>query len=297
MPDIMDMKDASDLLNQFSSKYILYVEGRGDRTAYRTIAGSEFLVDYEFDVPPEGEGFNSVRKRVRAERETNSKVFGFLDGEAAAALGAAHKLVQCDDLLFTVENPDLSGFIFIAAHELENLILSYSDVAPTIASHKSLAQMKDGDAAAIREKLKALTGRFLSAAMFKYASLHLQHKGDCVHAADTKIFATDVSLKEILAGMKDVISQQLNLEWSEFTKELFAITRAMREQVALAPGSCLGKEMRHLRLADGKELLKKLRAQAGAGKEVEGHLLKALARSSFADHFRESIRSEIALAA
>jgi hypothetical protein len=131
--------------------------------------------------------------------------------------------------------------------------------------------------------------------MFKYASLHLQHKGECVHAADTKIFGTDVSLKEILVGMKDVISQQLKLDWSEFSKELFTITRAMREQVAATPGSALGKELRHLRLADGKELLKKLRGQAG--KEVEGHLLTALARSSFADQFRDSIKSEIALAA
>ncbi|MFA5969165.1 MAG: hypothetical protein WC816_07990 [Sphingomonas sp.] len=296
MRDIMAMGDASELLNQFSAKYILYVEGPGDRTAYRQIVGASFLVDHDFQLPPAGTGANAVRNRVREERISSNRVFGFLDGEAAAAMGAAHKLVQCDDLLFTVEDPDLSGLIFIAAHEIENLILSYCDVAPTIASHKPLAKMADGEADLIRKRLETLTGRFLTAAMFKYASLHLQHKGQCVHVANTRIFADDsLNLKQVLAGMKIVITQQLGLDWPVFVAELFTITRAMRDKVAAVPQPALGKERRHLRLADGKQLLQKLRGQAG--KEVEGHLLGVLARSSFAGDLCDAIRSEIALAA
>jgi hypothetical protein len=295
MPDISSLGDASELINRFNNKYTLYVEGPGDRAAYRMIVGNEFLIDHDFQVPPSGTGANAVLRRVEEERKRNKRVFGFLDGEAAATCGAAIKLVECDDLLFSVDKPDLDGIIFVAAHEMENLILSYCEVAPTIAIHKPAAQLADDDVASIQNRLETLTSRFLAAAMFKYTSLHFQNRGECVHVANTKIFGKDLGLRATLTGMKEVVTVQLKLDWAAFLHELFAITRAMRQRIAATPPAGLEKTLRHRRLADGKQLLTKVRGHANSS--VEGHLLKVLARTEFAKELRDAIKGEIALAA
>lgn len=295
MPDISSLGDASELINRFNNKYTLYVEGPGDRAAYRMIVGNEFLIDYDFLVPPSGTGANAVRLRVQEERQRNKRVFGFLDGEAAATFGAAIKLVECDDLLFSVDQPDLGGIIFVAAHEMENLILSYCEVAPTIALHKPAAQLAEDDIASIQNRLETLTSRFLAAAMFKYTSLHFQSRGECVHVANTRIFGKDLGLRATLTGMKEVVTNQLKLDWTTFLQELFSITRAMRQSIAATPPQGLGKTLRQRRLADGKQLLTKVRGQASSA--VEGHLLRVLARTDFAEQLRDAIKVEIALVA
>ncbi|KQM32523.1 hypothetical protein ASF03_13780 [Rhizobium sp. Leaf68] len=297
MPDIFEVGDTQALLNRYAGKFILYVEGPGDRNAYRQIVGSEFLIDYDFVLPPDNKtGANSVRKRVTEERLTNRRVFGFLDGEAAAALGIAEALVRSDGIVFRPKDQAMDGLVFVAAHEIENLILCYSDVAPTIAQHKPMHRLADGEADRIREQLRLLNGRFLAAAMFKYTSLHLQHKGQCVHVANTRIFSDDsANLKAILREMKIVVTRHCQLNWRDFANELYSITRALRRHIVATGETSDEKWNRHLRLADGKALLKKVRGQAGP--DVEGHLLAGLAKSEFAEKFRAAIITELAEAA
>ena len=72
---------------------------------------------------------DSVVARVKAERQSNEKIFGLVDGETAASHGGTDALLECRRLMFALPGePGLDGVFFLSAHEVENLILLYGGI-------------------------------------------------------------------------------------------------------------------------------------------------------------------------
>lgn len=296
MRSLQDIGDSEALANRFVDRIVLFVEGPGDVQAYTRIAGPGMLADFEIKLPLEDEGgWAAVQKRVRTERDENGnrKVFGLLDGESAAGLGAAKFLLRCEEPMFQCSDPELEGLIFLSGHELENLFFAYTDVSSILASHCKIRSMTDDRPARLSVGLADLTRRFFGAAMFKYTSLEAAVGTQGVKIMNTWFFGSEPNLKSILVRAKAEV-ERLGGDWSAFVDKLFGLTRTLREHVATIASDENDRERRLVRLADGKSLLIHLRKVVEVRDDVEGHLLTALLKGPYPGIFQDEVRRRTA---
>lgn len=292
MRRLSEVGDPEALANRFLDRIILLVEGPGDVNGFRHLAGPDMLVDFEIKLPLEGQGgCGAVQQRVRKERDENDnkKVFGLLDGEAAAGLGAVAELLTCEEAMFQTGRADHEGLIFLSGHEFENLFFAHVDVCAVLASHCKLSRLDDGLSAKLSSNLIELTTRFFGAAMFKYTSLDAAYGNLGVKILDTWFFGTEPDRKAILQKAKSEVIQ-LGGDWPTFVAQLFAITRVLRTHVSTLPKDPATRRARLLRLADGKALLTHLRKVVSVGDQIEGHLLRDLIAAPYAEAFRSEVR-------
>ena len=292
MRTLSEIGDSEALALRFVDRIILLVEGPGDVNGFRRLAGPGMLVDFEIKLPLENQGgCTAVQQRVRKERDANNnlKVFGLLDGEAAAGLGAVTDLLTAEQPMFQTSRPDHEGLIFLAGHEFENLFFAHVDVCAVLANHCRLSRMDDGEPDRLSDRLLDLTSRFFGAAMFKYTSLDAAVGQYSAKILNTWFFGSEPDLKSILVRAKSEVVR-VGGNWTTFVRQLFALTRVLRAHVATLPSDPAARKARLLRLADGKALLAHLRASVGAGPEIEGHLMRDLVASGFAPFFRQEVR-------
>lgn len=292
MTPLAEAGDNQALANRFLDRIILLVEGPGDVEGFRRIAGPRMLVNYEFKLPLENQGgWVAVQTRVRQERgdNGNTKVFGILDGEAAAGLGAVGELLRCDDPMFETGKADHDGLIFLSGHEFENLFFAYVDVCEILAWHCRLSRMNDEGSSKLSDDLADLTRRFFGAAMFKYTSLDAAVGTQGTKILNTRFFGSETSMIDILRKARSEV-ERLGGDWPTFLERLFVVTRVLRTHVAGLPKDAGKRRERLLRLADGKVLLSHLRSTVGAGQEVEGHLMRDLLRSEYPPIFQAELR-------
>lgn len=295
MKPLAETGDNHALALRFLDRFIFLVEGPGDLAGFRRIAGPGMLADFEFKLPLEKEGgCTAVHKRVRQERDENgnTKVFGLLDGEAAAGLGAVGELLRCDEPMFETSRADHAGLIFLSGHEFENLFFAYGDVCDVLAAHCRLSRSDDGSEH-LSDRLEDLTRRFFGAAMFKYTALDAA-VGTCgAKILNTWFFGSERTTTDILRKARSEVLR-LKGDWPTFLKQLFVVTRTLRQHVAGLPKDPTKRRERMLRLADGKALLSHLRSVVGAGQEVEGHLIRELLKTSYPEIFQAELRRRTA---
>lgn len=292
MRSLVEAGDSQALANRFLDRIILMVEGPGDVNGFRKLAGPAMLADYEFKLPLENEGgCTAVQLRVRKERDENGnkKVFGLLDGESAAGLGAVVDLLRCEEPMFETGRAEHDGLIFLSGHEFENLFFAHVDVCAVLAAHCRLSGMDDATPARLSDQLEDLTRRFFGAAMFKYTSLDAAVGKLGVKIMNTWFFGSEPDLKSILCKAKAEVVR-LGGDWPTFLGQLFAITRILRAHILSLPPNPADRRHRLLRLADGKAILHYLRTGMSAGQEVEGHLMRELLGSAYPETFRAGLR-------
>ena len=79
--------------------------------------------------------------RVCAERPRNPKIFGLVDGEVAARFGEADRLIDCSDVCSEFEHQDATEVLFLAAHEMENIVVGHSNFAGFVETNVRIREM------------------------------------------------------------------------------------------------------------------------------------------------------------
>jgi hypothetical protein len=123
MPSLRSIGDSVELDNRYIDKCVVYVEGDDDEGLWKFIIGLDVGDRIEFKVPLSmGSGYEVVHDRVRKERPGNPKIYGLLDGEAAASFGQIGRLINAADseIIFELDSPELEGILFLVEHEVEN---------------------------------------------------------------------------------------------------------------------------------------------------------------------------------
>ena len=254
------------------------------------LVGPGFEADVEFRVAstkPGGGGCQAVRDHVLEQRQTNQRVFGLLDGEAAASFDAAATLLTTMETLFQL--PAHQGFLFLGAHELENLYFCHADVCATLADQATAAKLHLHSPIAIAATLEKLKIRFARASIYKYTSAYFFSRNQVRSILNTKIFGHG-SWREIRAFVETVVTSGGRLPWPSFVAQLVKLGRVARTALHTASTSSAGRMEWLMRIADGKEMLTCLREKhGGIPNTVEGVLLREVCRSSYPASFRNSL--------
>jgi hypothetical protein len=290
VPSLASVGDGKAVANYYSDRIIFMVEGSGDKNAYERFLGPSYDADLVFRIAPTPKGAGgcqAVRDRVAEEREINKKVYGLLDGEAAALLDGTQELYESDEVLFQL--PGREDLIFLNVHEIENLYFAHADVCSAIANHKPVAKLGTFTPASVLATLDANLDRFLDAAYCKYASAYFYTRDQIGTLINTKIFISH-SLREIIKILKAFITSDGKLTWQQFKGKAKELQEAGKSLIAARGYDPSQAKTWKLRISDGKGLLLKMRKDNGeVGDAVEGHLLKEICASGYPALFRDRL--------
>lgn len=282
----LDELDALALENAYLGRVVLYVEAAADAEVFRRILGPGMADRLEVQVPPAASGWDSVKNRVSYERSANSKIFGLLDGEAAAAIAGWDPLVCCAEHVFTSKGHE--GLIFLAGHELENLLMLHGGFCDVVADDVRLHDIGSHTSTEVRALLVRKAQRFFVSAILKYAVLNLQTQGREIALPTLGRFKSKDSTVAVLRAMRAEIVAQ-GVPWTDVSDEMRAIIQRLRTRFRAETVSKSAKSDHLIRLADGKGLIDGVRATINTNARWEGHLARNLTHPAYADRFRELI--------
>lgn len=281
MPDFNQLRSKNELESLYLGKVIVVVEDDSDAELYQRLIGpgkGEFL---EFQVPHEkGTGCGSVKHSVKTQREKNKQVYGLLDGEASVSHGGYEKFRQCTDPFFEVDG--LDGVMFLAEHELENILINHADIETYIEHDVSLHGLGKRSPAEIDSKIEAVVERQFWAAMCKYVSYEM-HTDKQMDGALGNPFYPDASRCHSMQLIKTAVTGKKG-DWKVFKARL-KMLRGGTETYLNSLGPAARKKARR-RLADGKIALSKIQSVFGLKSTWQGHLVKEVVGGGYANDFR-----------
>ena len=128
MPKLSDIGNSDAVDSVYAARAVVYVEADVDSVVFARIVGMSDAQKVAFKAPrAHGGGYSAVCAQVGRERGNgNHRVFGLIDGEAAATLGSLCELIAATSAIFPLPNYD--GVFCLAQHELENLMLLHGDI-------------------------------------------------------------------------------------------------------------------------------------------------------------------------
>lgn len=291
MPRFSEIGDTTAVENRYADKVIIYVEGKEDVTVFYNITGPGIREFLEFQAPRSGgAGALAVIDKVHAERQKNPRVYGLLDGEAAVDFGEVDTLLLCSDLLFIVDKAELEGLIFLAQHEVENLLLLYGDLRGLIQRDVDFRKFGTLSGEEVDQQIARVARRFFCAALFKYASMTLRYAAKPTGAAsicntiNSGRFLERDRLSRIVAKIQHSVKEEGLLNWEDLVAEVRRTHSVLRERFERDEFSAEKRDQERLRLADGKSILTRL------GKpHWKSHLLNEAMKSDFAAAFRRRL--------
>ena len=295
MPQFGEIGDPTAVENLYVEKIVVYVEGEVDANLYYEIAGSAIRGHLEFRGPPVGRGgSDAVITRVRAERPANAKVFGLVDGEAAAKVGAVDKLLECTNLFFRLDDAAVAGILFLGQYELENLLAMNGDLPDIILRDLDPSLIGRITLEEVEGSITEATRIFFLAALLKYASVTLHHRsrvagGQGCPTLDSSRFLDHRGFRDVLAEIRAQVAAEGEVTWVQLRRE---IRRTRQEFVARlrAAGANVPEISRaKLRVADGKSLLNLLKRTYSPRGRWESHLATAIGATDFGETFRHDL--------
>ena len=287
MPNLSSVLDTRELSNLYTGKVIVFVEAESDANLFNRFIGPGYGEFIEFQVPGEkASGCEAVKGRVRQERNSNKRIYGLIDGEAAVGYGAGFdKLLKCDKPLFDLEDERLEGILFLAEHEAENILIIYADVCTYIAADETLAGLGKRNIEQITDGLAFIVERQFWAAICKYASYRLYSSREMSGILSNSFFedtSAYVSMRSIKAKVKEKEGS-----WHRFLGEVKTLRASANEHMGTLDSR--GQNKIRLRLADGKMVLNRLQNVFNVQPKWQGHLTKEVAESQYADDFRDEL--------
>ena len=287
MPDLSVFRDVDEVENRYIDKCVVYVEGKDDRNVWQKVMGGEFADRIEFKVPvAEGTGSETVLNRVCAERPRNPKIFGLVDGEVAARFGEADRLIDCSDVLFRIRASRCDGVLFLAAHEMENIVVGHSNFAGFVETNVRIREMGTISFEEVDHHIRVQATRFYVAALIKYAWAHLYSRGQATGIGNVDHFRSDNGLLAEIRNAKRRIRQEFADQAIEFRRQFDEIKGWAKTRMNALKRNGESTDVEVVRLADGKGLLIKLQQRWGIAKANEGLLVERVCTSDFPEKFR-----------
>jgi hypothetical protein len=295
MPKLGRIADPVELDNLYSDKVVVYVEGGADLAFFGNLLGPDLADRLEFKVPEEkGSGYHAVKARVAMERGGNAKIHGLLDGDAAVALDRFEAFLEGGEVLFRVARDDAEGLLFLSEYELENIVLCHANVPDFLAAHVPFAAIGTVPIEQLQRKLLTLTRRFYLLALLKFTAGRFHRAGTPCGAVDKHEGMFDnkrMGVAAILRFLKPKIVEA-GIGWEAFLAEARRFARSVNDHFDLRQFDEGTRQLHVLRMADGKNLLKRIRGDYGGTAHWEGQLHDRLKRLGYAERFRDALERE-----
>ncbi len=291
MPSLAEIGDIDAVENRYLDKVIVYVEGDGDQKLFTEIVGPDVADKLEFRTPAvAGGGCSAVLKRVEVERPGNAKVYGLVDGETAVMLGGVDALLHCRRHLFSLPGiAPADGVLFLAGHELENLILLHGGVCELVSRNVKMANIGTVAVTEVEQTFLKLTRRFFLAALVKYAVSVANLRGaPIVSVRGGRLVESRLSVATWLRELKAAV-QGAGGDWGIYRDEAEAILERLVAQFNTETLPDIERQSHFVRLSDGKHLLVALQKSFNPTLIADGILSSALTRPPYADEFRDEL--------
>ena len=289
MPNLTEIEDSDAVDSIYAARAVVYVEAEEDSEVFARLVGMHAAQKVDFKAPRSGHsGWEAVCDQVERERQSgNLDVFGLIDGDAAACLGRWRDLIDAEGVIFDLCRS--RGMLCLADHELENLLLRFGGICAYLADDVALNKLSSRAQADIEETLRRLTRRFFHAAVLRYAVQHLHHSGRRYPAVTVgRLQDSSVRTGAIRTDLKER-TDRAGLDWGDFLAQVYEIKGALRGRFRKESMSTALRSVHLLRLADGKELMKKMISCYKASTKTHGHLVQTLVGSEYASEFRSQI--------
>ena len=281
--------DTDELLNLSAARAIVYVEGQSDEAFFTVLAGPDIMEKLEFKVPSAGGGYINVRDRVREERDRgNDRVHGLLDGESSAALGYVERFIDSRAILFDSGNRPVDGLMFLSESELENIVLCHAGVAEFLTHHVGFAGVGKADLQGYVDEIRELARRFYVLAIMRYVAAEFHNGGTSCKQVDRLAgrFQTKDGVLGIIFHMKAELIGE-GIAWPAFLNRVLSLMRRARAGFEDDGSLPSPKDRNVLRLADGKEMLKRIRSTYNGSVAWEG--TERLRTAPYSGEFRETL--------
>ncbi|WP_141690268.1 MULTISPECIES: hypothetical protein [unclassified Ensifer] len=282
MTDFSEISDFEQLDNRYVDKVIVYVEGEPDEKFYQKLLGPNVGHCLELKVPPTT-GNEGVIAQVAEERPTNPKVFGLLDGEEAAMFGGMGHFIECEAPIFEI--PGVDGLLFLFGHELETILILHGDLCEHISDDVRMPELGKRTVEEVEEMLRHLKQRFFAAALYKYTAKEIRRGGGDCKIIDVGRFQGKVTATSVFRDIRNELVGE-GVDWTLFRTTLKDIIDQVRSRFRGEGFEVARRSTEMVRLADGKQLLNKMRSHYNNTARWEGHLTKTVTRGQFATDFR-----------
>jgi hypothetical protein len=134
-------------------------------------------------------------------------------------------------VIFSCENADLDGILFISEHELENRLLRHSRLSHYIAHDVPLKELGTGSEEHLECTILSLARRYFLAALFKYVSAEFKHRNCSCVLLDVQRFRSGASTRQVIAELRKLLDAQPSIDRAEFMNRLFEISGRVRLKV------------------------------------------------------------------
>lgn len=291
MPRLGAFRDNDELDNAAADKTIVYVEGPDDVSFFYNLAGPDVRDRLEFKTPESGTGYHEVKKRVAELRPANGKVHGLLDGEAAVALGHIEAFLKADEAICRVDEETLEGLVFLAEHELENLMICHTRLARFIVNDVVVGEIGVRNEGEVQDAIDTLALRYFLFSIIKFTMIAFhsdQQPCKGIGKIGGQFISRNVGSARLMADdVRPEISPQV--DWGDFLAAMHGLVRTIHERHDELALDEAARRRDRLRIADGKMLLKHIKKRyAGTGK-WDGHLHDQLAQSEYSQKFRDAL--------
>lgn len=286
MPGLGETIDSDDLEHRYLGKVIIFVEGPSDAAVLGMLFGPGYDERIEFKSFAEAKGADATKQRVKEERQSNKKIFALLDGEAAVMeKGGFIDFLYCDTFIFSIDDPNLEGVLFLAEHELENILLRQADLCHYIVNDETLVGVGGKKRDEVMATIASTIERQFAGAVCKYASIHLNREGKMAGAFKKVIW--DDPTPSTMKAVKVRVVNTHKAHWPTFYAEVRVLKASIKERFGPLDNERRVDEM--ARLADGKTALSWLAHRYKIDKKWLGHLMEQVSAMPYVDRLREEI--------
>lgn len=277
--------DGDALEHKYLGKFIFYVEGHTDAGFFRHCVAMGNDQHLEFKSLPEIKGSSAAIARARLERNSNNPlVFALVDGEMAAERpGGFQRFLECDETVFQLDDEEYEGVVFLAQHEMENIVLQHADLCEHILNDASFATLGSRERATVENTIAMILERQFDGALCKYAMVHLVHrnnKGEVIG----KVYWGDETVDE---GHLQGRVTAAKFVWEEFTAERSVVRSAVEKRLEGLTEAA--RTYHRNRIADGKTALAYIEHTFGIAKNWHGHLIKQMSDTPYFSQLRDEI--------
>lgn len=293
MPTFSEIGNADAVDSAYAARTVVYVEAGVDSEVFARMVGPAYARKVDFKAPRAyGGGCQAVCVQVREERgKGNYRVFGLIDGDSASSLGCLDDLIAATGAIFPLSSND--GVFCLATHELENLLLLHGGICEFIVNDVKLSKLSTRERTEVEKTLRGFARRFFSAAILKYAAMHLGNSGKKYPTVDVGRFQQNkTSIKSIRADLRgDIVDS--GLDWYVFVRQVVATITALRMRFRDENMPKQARSFHVIRLADGKGLMNRMKQHYRTSRGIDGHLVGRLVSSKYASQFREEILTAV----
>ncbi len=277
--------DSDALEHKYLGKFIFYVEGQTDAGFFRHCVATGNDEHLEFKSLPEITGSSAAIARAREERNSNNPlVFALVDGEMAVERpGGFQRFLECDETVFQLDEEGYEGVVFLAQHEMENIVLQHADLCAHILDDVSFATLGSRDRATVESTIAMVLERQFNGALCKYAMVHLVHRNRTGKVL-AKVYWGDETIDE------DHLRERVTAAkfvWDEFTAERSVVHSAVQQRLDGLPD--ITRTYHRNRIVDGKTALAYLEHTFGIAKNWHGHLIKQMSDTPYFTRLRDEI--------